>query len=68
MIFSAPMKDRELKFSGIEYFHVLHTFIKFYRDLLIGWGARSIPTLLSFYDFLNSYSRLTAEIFRDQMS
>ena len=57
MIFSTPIQDRRLKFSGIEYFHILHTFIKFYRDLLIGWGASSIPRFLGFHDFLYSYLR-----------
>ncbi len=68
MIFSTPIQDRRLKFSGIKYFHILHTFIKFYRDLLIGWGASSIPRFLSFHDFLYSYSRQTADIYRDYIS
>ena len=32
MIISTPIQHRRLKFLGIEYFHILHTFIKFYRD------------------------------------
>ena len=51
IIFLTPIQDKRLKFSGIQYFHILHTFIKFYQDLLISWGASSIPRFLSFQDY-----------------
>ena len=65
MIFLTRIQDRRLKYSAIEYFPILHTLIKFYRDLLFGWGASSIPRFLGFHNFLYSYLRYTADIFRD---
>ena len=55
VIFSAPIKD-----SGINYVSIFHIFTKFHHDLSIGWGARSIPTFLSFIIFSTSiqYRRL----------
>ena len=60
VILSAPIKDRELKISGINYVNSFHIFTNFYHDLSIGWGARSIPTFLSFIIFSTSiqYRRL----------
>ena len=38
MIFLTPIQDRWLKFSGIEYFNILKTFLKFFIEicLLVG--------------------------------
>ena len=55
MIFLTPIQHRRLKFSEIEYFHILHTFTKFNQDLLIGWGASSIPRFLGVHNFRYSY-------------
>ena len=63
MTFSTPIQERQMKFSGIEYFNIPKTFMKFNRDLPIEWSASSIPRFLSFLDFLGSYSRYTADIF-----
>ena len=51
MIYSTPIQDKQLKFSGIKNVYILKIYIKFHYDLYINCGARSISRYLSFQDF-----------------
>ena len=63
VIFLAPIQERQLKFSEIEKFKIIHISIKFHWDLHFGWGARFLYFLIIVIYILHIFTKLHSGLF-----